>query len=45
MKKKLLGAKKNKEKEILVTLPENYPKKEFAKQKANFKCKILNVKF
>ena len=25
-------------------LPENYPKKEFAKQKANFKCKILNVK-
>ena len=42
--KKLLGAKKNQEKEILVTLPENYPKKEFANKKANFKCKILSVK-
>jgi len=25
-------------------LPENYPKKEFSNKKANFKCKILNVK-
>jgi len=25
-------------------LPENYPKKEFANKKANFKCKILNIK-
>ena len=42
--KQLLGVKKNQEKEVEVILPENYPKKEFAKQKANFKCKILNVK-
>ena len=42
--KKLLAAKKNQEKEVLVTLPENYPKKEFANKKASFKCKILNVK-
>ena len=26
------------------SLPENYPKKEYANKKANFKCKILNVK-
>ena len=44
MIKKLLGVKKNQEREILVTLPENYPKTEFANKKANFKCKILNVK-
>jgi len=42
--KQLLGVKKNEEKEIIVTLPENYPKKEFASKKASFKCKILNVK-
>jgi trigger factor len=42
--KQLEGVKKNQEKEIIVTLPENYPKKEFANKKANFKCKILNVK-
>jgi len=42
--KQLLGVKKNEEKEVLVTLPENYPKKEFANKKASFKCKILNVK-
>ena len=42
--KQLIGCKKNKEKEIIATLPENYPKKEFANKKANFKCKILNVK-
>lgn len=42
--KQLLGVKKNQEKEVLVTLPENYPKKEYAKKKASFKCKILNVK-
>ena len=42
--KQLLGVKKNQEKEIEVILPENYPKKEFAKRKAKFKCKILNVK-
>ena len=42
--KQLLGIKKNQEKEIEATLPENYPKKEFANKKANFKCKILSVK-
>ena len=42
--KQLLGCKKNQEKEVIVTLPENYPKKEFVNKKANFKCKILNVK-
>ena len=42
--KQLEGVKKNQEKEIIVTLPENYSKKEFENKKANFKCKILNVK-
>ena len=40
----LLSVKKNQNKEVAVTLPENYPKKEFAKKLANFKCKILNIK-
>ncbi len=42
--KQLLGIKKNEEKIVLATLPENYPKKEFANKKANFRCKILNIK-
>ena len=42
--KQLLGSKKNQEKEIEVVLPENYPKKELANKKANFKCKILSIK-
>jgi trigger factor len=42
--KQLLGCKKDHEKEVIATLPENYPKKEFANKKANFKCKILNIK-
>ncbi len=42
--KQLVGIKKNQVKEIIATLPENYPKKEFANKKANFKCTILNVK-
>ena len=42
--KQLLGVKKNQEKEVVVALPENYPKKEFANKKANFKCKILKYK-
>ena len=40
----LIGCKKNQEKEVTAILPENYPKKEFSNKKANFKCKILNVK-
>ncbi len=42
--KQLLGIKKNQEKDITAVLPENYPKKEFANKRANFKCKILNLK-
>ena len=42
--KQLLGVKKNQEKEVVVSLPENYPKKEFANKRASFKCKILNIK-
>ena len=42
--KQLIGCKKNQEKKVIATLPENYPKKEFSNKKANFKCKILNVK-
>jgi len=42
--KQLLGVKKNQEKEVTATLPENYPKKEFANKKANFKCKIIAIK-
>jgi len=40
----LVGVKKNQNKEVLVNLPENYPKKELANKKALFTCKILNVK-
>ena len=42
--KQLIGVKKNQEVNVEVNLPENYPKSEFANKKANFKCKILNVK-
>ena len=42
--KQLLGVKKKQVKEVSATLPENYPKKEFANKKAIFKCKILNIK-
>jgi len=42
--KQLIGVKKDQEKDVEVTLPDNYPKKEFANKKANFKCKILNIK-
>ena len=42
--KQLLGVKKNQTAEVEATLPENYPKKEFANKKAFFKCKILNIK-
>ena len=42
--KQLLGVRKNQEKVVVINLPENYPKKEFAKKTASFKCKILNIK-
>jgi len=40
----LLGVKKNEEKIVEATLPENFPEKEFINKKAKFKCKILNIK-
>ncbi len=40
----LIGVKKNDTKLLDATLPANHPKKELAKKKAIFKCKILNVK-
>jgi trigger factor len=42
--KQLIGVKKNDEKSVDVTLPENYPQKEYANKKANFICKIIEVK-
>jgi len=42
--KQLIGCKKNQEREVTAILPGNYPKKELINKKANFKCKILNVK-
>jgi trigger factor len=42
--KQLVGVKKNDEKSVEATLPENYPQKEFANKKASFACKILAVK-
>ncbi len=42
--KQLIGAKKNETINVDSILPENYPKKEFAKKNAKFSCKILNVK-
>jgi len=42
--KQLVGVKKNDEKIVEATLPENYPQKEFANKKAKFICKIIAVK-
>ena len=42
--KQLTGVKKNDEKSVDVTLPENYPQKVYANKKANFICKIIEVK-
>jgi trigger factor len=42
--KQLTGVKKNDEKSVDVTLPENYPQKKYANKKANFICKIIEVK-
>jgi trigger factor len=40
---KLIGVKKEENKTIEVSLPENYPKKELANKKAKFECKIINI--
>tara|TARA_Y100000590_G_scaffold367169_1_gene427027 strand:+ start:37 stop:1416 length:1380 start_codon:yes stop_codon:yes gene_type:complete len=42
--KQLIGVKKNQVKNVIIDLPENYPKKELANKEANFKCTILNIK-
>ena len=42
--KQLIGVKKNDEKSVEATLPENYPQKEFSNKKAKFVCKIVAVK-
>ena len=41
---KLLGVKKNQNKLVEVTLPQNFPKKELANKIANFDCKIIDLK-
>ena len=40
----LIGVKKNDSKKVKVTLPENFPEKDFANKKAIFECKVTNVK-
>tara|TARA_B100000700_G_scaffold235708_1_gene261427 strand:- start:6777 stop:8144 length:1368 start_codon:yes stop_codon:yes gene_type:complete len=40
----LIGVKRNETKNVSVSLPENYPKKELANKKTEFKCKIINIK-
>ena len=40
----LIGVKKNDEKLVEATLPENFPEKELINKKAKFNCKIINVK-
>ena len=42
--KQLIGVKKDDEKVVEATLPENYPEKELVNKKAKFNCKILSVK-
>ena len=42
--KQLVGVKKNDEKVVEATLPENYPQKEFANKGAKFNCKIIAVR-
>ncbi len=42
--KELTGVKKTEIKTFEIVLPENYPQKNFAKKKAKFECKILEIK-
>ncbi|WP_435148265.1 trigger factor [Candidatus Pelagibacter bacterium nBUS_32] len=42
--KQLIGVKKNDEKIVEAKLPENFPEKELVNKKAQFNCKILNIK-
>jgi trigger factor len=41
--KQLIGVKKNEEKKVETTLPENFPEKELVNKKAQFNCTITNV--
>jgi len=40
----LLGIKKNDDRIVTVSMPENYPKKELANKKTEFYCKVKNLK-
>ena len=40
----LVGTKKDDEKFVEATLPENFPEKELINKKAKFKCKIISIK-
>ena len=42
--KQLIGVKKDEEKTVDATLPENFSEKELLNKKAKFVCKIINVK-
>jgi len=42
--KQLIGVKKDDEKIVEATLPENFPEKELINKVAKFNCKIINVK-
>mgnify|MGYP001457892550 FL=1 len=42
--KQLVGVKKDDQKIVEATLPENFPEKELVNKKAKFNCKILSVK-
>ena len=42
--KQLIDVKKDDEKIVEATLPENFPEKELVNKKARFDCKIINVK-
>ena len=42
--KQLIGVKKDENKIVDATLPENYPQKEFANKKAKFNCKVIAIK-
>jgi len=42
--KQLIGVKKNDEKIVEAILPENFPEKELVNKKAQFNCKIINIK-
>ena len=42
--KQLIGVKKDDQKTVEATLPENFPEKELVNKKAKFNCKILSVK-